>query len=144
MTIPEAVSLVLKTAGFGKSGNLYILDMGEPLLIKDIAEQMIKFYGLEPDIDIPIIYTGIRPGEKFMEKLWQDDEKIERTEVQRVNILLERKGLGEKLEKLLTELKPICYLDSKLKNKYRNRHQLRKILKKYIPTIERPENEPEY
>ncbi|MCL2793035.1 MAG: polysaccharide biosynthesis protein [Spirochaetaceae bacterium] len=144
MTIPEAVSLVLKTAGFGESGNLYILDMGEPLLIKDIAEQMIKFYGLEPDIDIPIIYTGIRPGEKFMEKLWSDDEKIEQTKVQRVNILFERKGLGDKLNKLLSELKPICYFDSRSKNKYRNRHQLRKILKKYIPTIERPENEPEY
>ncbi|MCL2705125.1 MAG: polysaccharide biosynthesis protein [Spirochaetaceae bacterium] len=144
MTIPEAVSLVLKTAGFGKSGSLYILDMGDPLLIKDIAEQMIKFYGLEPDIDIPIIYTGIRPGEKFMEKLWRDDEKIDHTEVQRVNILLERKGLGDKLDALLSELKPICFFDSGSKNKYRNRHQLRKILKKYIPTIERPENEPEF
>ena len=144
MTIPEAVSLVLKTAGFGKSKNLYILDMGDPLLIKDIAEQMIKFYGLEPDIDIPIIYTGIRPGEKFMEKLWREDEKVETTEVQRVNILINRKGLADKLEKLLSELQPICYLDSKMKSKYRNRHLLRKILKKYIPTIERPENEPEY
>ncbi|MCL2293710.1 MAG: polysaccharide biosynthesis protein [Spirochaetes bacterium] len=144
MTIPEAVSLVLKTAGFGKPGSLYILDMGEPLLIKDIAEQIIKFYGLEPDIDVPIIYTGIRPGEKFMEKLWRDDEKIENTEVQRVNILIDRKGLGEKLDKLLSELRPICYFDSRRANKYRNRHLLRKILKKYIPTIERPENEPEY
>ncbi len=144
MTIPEAVSLVLKTAGFGKTGSLYILDMGEPLLIKDIAEQMIRFYGLEPDIDIPVIYTGIRPGEKFMEKLWRVDEKTEQTEVQRVNILLERKGLGDRLDKLLTDLYPVCYLDNRAAVKYRNRHLLRKILKKYIPTIERPENEPEY
>ncbi|MDX9799885.1 MAG: polysaccharide biosynthesis protein [Spirochaetia bacterium] len=144
MTIPEAVSLVLKTADFGKSGNLYILDMGDPLLIKDIAEQMIRFYGLEPDIDIEITYTGIRPGEKFMEKLWRDDEKIKQTETQRVNILIERINLGEKLDKLLSELYPICYFTGRVSNRYRNRHMLRKILKKYIPTIERPENEPEY
>lgn len=144
MTIPEAVSLVLKTAGFGKNKNLYILDMGEPLLIKDIAEQMIRFYGLEPDIDIPVIYTGIRPGEKFMEKLWRDDEKIEQTEVQRVNILRERKSQGDKLDSLLRELTPVCFYNKKYPLKYRNRHLLRKILKKYIPTIERPENEPEY
>ncbi len=144
MTIPEAVSLVLKTADFGKSGSLYILDMGDPILIKDIAEQMIRFYGLEPDVDIEIIYTGIRPGEKFMEKLWREDEKIQQTETQRVNILIERKSLEERLDKLLSEIYPICYFAGRMANKYRNRHLLRKILKKYIPTIERPENEPEY
>lgn len=144
MTIPESVSLVLKTAGFGEHGNLYILDMGEPLLIKDIAEQMIRFYGLKPDIDIPIIYTGIRPGEKFMEKLWRDDETICKTDVQRVNILLDRKKIGDKLEKFLSELELVCFYNKKHKEKYRNRHLLRKIMKKYIPTIERPENEPEY
>ncbi len=144
MTIPEAASLVLKTAGVEKSGNLYILDMGEPLLIKEIAEQMIRFYGFEPDVEIPIIYSGIRPGEKFNEKLWKDDEIIEPTESQRVNILKERIPVSSDINELLEKLYPVCYFSSSEADKYRNRHLLRNILKEYIPTVERPENEPEF
>ena len=64
MTIPEASSLVLKAGGVGANGNLYLLDMGEPLLIRDLAEQMIRFYGFVPEKDIPIQYIGLREGEK--------------------------------------------------------------------------------
>ena len=144
MTIPEAASLVLKTAGVGESGNLYILDMGEPLLIKEIAEQMIRFYGFEPDVEIPIIYTGIRPGEKFLEKLWRDDEIIEPAETERVNILKNRISQSAKNNELLEKLYPVCYLKKSEEDKFRNRHLLRNILKEYLPTVERPENEPEF
>ena len=144
MTIPEAASLVLKTAGVGESGNLYILDMGEPLLIKDIAEQMIRFYGFEPDEEIPITYTGIRPGEKFLEKLWKDDDEVEPAETERVNILKNRINHTEKTNELLEKLYPVCYYIKSEEDKFRNRHLLRNILKEYVPTVERPENEPEF
>ncbi|GAB1484350.1 hypothetical protein MASR2M78_31680 [Treponema sp.] len=74
MTIPEACSLVLKTGGVGKNGSLYLLDMGEPVRIRDLAEQMIRFYGFEPEKDIAIEYIGLRPGERLDERLWGDDE----------------------------------------------------------------------
>lgn len=77
MTIPEAVRLVLQAGAVGKSGDLYLLDMGEPVKIVDLARDMIRLYGLEPDVDIPIQFSGIRSGEKLHEKLTSDDEGIE-------------------------------------------------------------------
>lgn len=78
MTIPEAVRLVLQAGAVGSTGDLYLLDMGNPVKIVDLARDMIKLYGLEPDVDIPIQFTGIRTGEKLHEKLTSDDEQIER------------------------------------------------------------------
>ena len=116
--------------------------MGEPILIKDVAEQMIRFYGFEPDVEIPIIYTGIRPGEKFLEKLWRNDDVVEPSATERVNILKNRSNQTVKTNELLDKLHPVCYLNSSNKDMFRNRHLLRNILKEYIPTVERPENEP--
>ncbi|MFW5796191.1 MAG: polysaccharide biosynthesis protein [Alkalispirochaeta sp.] len=75
MTIPEAVSLVLQAGGAGTGGGLYVLDMGEPINIRDLAEQMIRFYGYEPDRDIPIVEIGLRPGEKREESLFDTFER---------------------------------------------------------------------
>ena len=77
MSIPEAVQLVLQAGALGKSGELYALDMGEPVRILDLAEDMIRLCGLEPGKDIEIIFTGVRPGEKLHERLAADDEVIE-------------------------------------------------------------------
>ena len=79
MTIPEAVSLVLQAGAYAKDGEIFVLDMGEPVRIDDLARNMIRLSGLEPDIDIKIKYTGLRPGEKLYEELLLDTEGIEKT-----------------------------------------------------------------
>ena len=76
MTISEACELVLHAGIMGKGGEIFIFDMGEPIKIFDLAKKMIKLSGLEPDIDIKIIFTGLRPGEKLFEELLIDSSKI--------------------------------------------------------------------
>lgn len=73
MTIPEACDLVLQAGTMGKGGEIFVFDMGEPVKIVDLAIRMIKLSGLEPDVDIKITYTGLRPGEKLYEELLSDD-----------------------------------------------------------------------
>ena len=73
MTIPEACDLVLQAGAMGKGGEIYVFDMGKPVKIVDLAYRMIKLSGLEPEVDIKVIYTGLRPGEKLYEELLSDD-----------------------------------------------------------------------
>ena len=84
MTIPEAVGLVLQTATLGKGGQIFILDMGRPVKIIDMARQMIELSGYRPDVDIEIQVTGIRPGEKLFEELRHTEETHEPTEHPRI------------------------------------------------------------
>jgi FlaA1/EpsC-like NDP-sugar epimerase len=79
MTIPEACHLVLQAASMGKGGEIFILDMGEPVRILDLARDLIRMAGLVPDEDIEIRFTGIRPGEKLFEELSLNEESAERT-----------------------------------------------------------------
>jgi FlaA1/EpsC-like NDP-sugar epimerase len=144
MTIPEAASLVLKAGGVGEGGNLYILDMGEPIKIRELAEQMIKFHGFAPYREIPITYVGLRPGEKLHEKLRTDEDTLEKTEHPSINRLLSNDDASKWIDTLVDGLKPICYFDPQAPEHYRNRKKLRKILRTYIPTLESSENEPEY
>ena len=88
MTIPEACSLVLKTGGVGGGGESYLLDMGEAIYIRELAEQVIRFSGFEPDKDIQIDYIGLRPGERLEEKLVADTETLEATNFPRINRLV--------------------------------------------------------
>jgi len=74
MTIPEAVNLVLYSATMGQGGDTFILDMGKPVKITQLARQMIRLSGLTPEVDVPIEFTGLRPGEKLYEELWTDQE----------------------------------------------------------------------
>ena len=82
MTIPEAAQLVLQAGALAESGSIYVLDMGEPVKIIDLAKQLIRFYGYEPGVNMEIKVVGLRPGEKLYEELMMDEEqdKMRRTE----------------------------------------------------------------
>lgn len=84
MLIPEAVSLVLQASALGKGRELFVLDMGEPVKIVDLAEMMIRSHGYEPGRDIPISFTGIRPGEKLFEELFYSPSAVDRTAHQKI------------------------------------------------------------
>ncbi|MDR1351857.1 MAG: polysaccharide biosynthesis protein [Treponema sp.] len=139
MTIPEACSLVLKAGGVGTNGNLYLLDMGEPVRIKDIAEQMIRFYGFEPEKEIKIEYIGTRPGERLDERLWAMDEKPVKTEYSRILRVERQPPPAPDLETLTEKLRPVCCFDRDAPEKYRNSELLRKILREAIPSFAVPD-----
>lgn len=86
MTIPEAVSLVLQAGYYAKGGEIYVLDMGQPVKIADMARNLIRLSGYEPDYDIQIKYTGLRPGEKLYEELLMDEEGLQETENKLIHI----------------------------------------------------------
>lgn len=75
MTIPEAVQLIVQAAALGQGGEIFVLDMGEPVRVVDLATELIQLSGLRPDLDIKLVCTGLRPGEKLSEELFNQDEK---------------------------------------------------------------------
>lgn len=87
MTIPEAVQLILQSAAIGEGGEVFVLDMGEPVRIADLAHDLVRLSGLEPGKDIEIVYTGVRPGEKLFEELVYENETIGQTSHEKIMAL---------------------------------------------------------
>lgn len=130
MTIPEAVSLVLQAGAYAKGGEIFVLDMGEPVRILDLAKNLILLSGHKPDEDIPIVFTGLRPGEKLYEEM-----------------LMEEEGLQETANNLIHIGKPIemdeeCFLEQLQELKeyvVTEPEDIREWVKKIVPTYH-PEN----
>ena len=100
MVTSEAVQLVLQASVLGQSGQVLVLDMGKPVRIVDLAEDVIRFYGLEPYVDVPIVFTGMRPGEKLFEELFTAEEGSEATSHKQLSIAHLERPTPEWLEAL--------------------------------------------
>ncbi|MFH1502991.1 MAG: nucleoside-diphosphate sugar epimerase/dehydratase [Candidatus Eisenbacteria bacterium] len=87
MTIREAAMLVLEAGFMGRGGEIYVLDMGDPIRISELAEHLIRLSGMEPGKDIAVEYCGLRPGEKLHEELWTVDEELEQTRYEKISVL---------------------------------------------------------
>ena len=105
MTIPEASQLVLQSASMAKNGELFVLDMGEPVKIYDLAKNMIRLSGFIPDVDIKIIETGLRPGEKLYEELLVKTEELDKTENSMIFIERDKPLELDKVDVMLSKLK---------------------------------------
>jgi FlaA1/EpsC-like NDP-sugar epimerase len=125
MTIPEAVSLVLQAGAYAKGGEIFVLDMGEPVKILDLAENLIRLSGYKLNEDIMIEFTGLRPGEKLYEELLMDEEGLEDTENKMIHIGKPIEFDEDKFLQQLEELKEICPLEPL---------EIRKMIKKIVST----------
>ena len=133
MTIPEAVGLILQAVTYAKGGEIFVLDMGEPVKIYDLAVSLIKLSGLEPEVDIPIQITGLRPGEKLYEELLMAEEGLTATKHDKIFVseptYLELEELQTKLEKL----SKIEYMKNYTKEK------VKELMKETVSTYKDPE-----
>ena len=127
MTIPEAVSLVLQAGAYAKGGEIFVLDMGEPVKIYDLAYNLIKLSGYTPNEDIEIKITGLRPGEKLFEERLMAEEGLQKTENEQISIGKPLEIDEKKLSETLDKLKQAAYDDSPL---------LRELVKELVPTFQ--------
>lgn len=109
MTIPEAVSLVLTAGSLAKGGEIFVLDMGQPVHIRDLAENLIRLSGFRPNEDIKIEYTGLRPGEKLYEELLMDEEGMKETPYDKIFIGRPIDICPDDLWRSLDEMRPLAY-----------------------------------
>ncbi|MBP5598058.1 MAG: polysaccharide biosynthesis protein, partial [Pseudobutyrivibrio sp.] len=126
MTIPEAVSLVLKAGSNASHGEIFVLDMGEPVRIADLAKNMIELAGYKPDIDIEIKYVGLRPGEKLYEEKLMDEEGLKKTDDKLIHIA---EPIDFDSSEFITELNDLMYYA------YENEDEkVLNIIRKTVPT----------
>jgi FlaA1/EpsC-like NDP-sugar epimerase len=138
MTIPEACSLVLRTGGVGTNGSSYLLDMGSPVKIVDIAEQIIRFSGFEPYKDIDIKFIGARKGERSVEPLWLPEEAPKKTSYEKILQLKNMPYTEKHLLDLLEKLRPICIGGENVNSAadtYRSRDSLISVLSDEVPSL---------
>jgi FlaA1/EpsC-like NDP-sugar epimerase len=122
MTIPEACQLVLEAGSMGNGGEIFVFDMGQPVAIADLAKKMIRLYGLIPNIDIDIVYSGLRPGEKLYEELLNDGENTGNTYHDKIMIAKVRDVAFEEIKDhfnalvaLINQAESEMYLVAKMK-----------------------------
>ncbi len=109
MTIHEAVRLVVQAATLGKGGEVFVLDMGDPLRIYDLACDLIRLHGLEPELEIPIVFTGLRPGDKIHEALYTAAERVRPTAHPGIQVATEEPPIpSQELEVVLDELERLA------------------------------------
>ena len=128
MTIPEAVSLVLQAGTYAHGGEIFILDMGEPVKIDTLARNLIKLSGLKPDVDIKIRYTGLRPGEKLYEEKLMAEEGMKTTPNKQIHIGKPLEFDVEKFQEDIKDLMLLCYENNEDIEEY-----VRKIVVTYHP-----------
>lgn len=128
MTIPEAVSLVLQAGAFARGGEIFILDMGEPVKIDDLARNLIRLSGYVPDVDIPIVYSGLRPGEKLYEELLMNEEGLASTDNKLIFVGKPIEMNDDEFMGDLAELKDACY---------HNSSRIKEMVEKMVPTYHR-------
>ena len=133
MTIPEAVSLVLQAMSTAKGGEIFVLDMGEPVKIYDMAVKLIKLSGLEPNVDIQIKITGLRPGEKLYEELLMSEEGLQSTKNDKIYIAEPMKIDMKMIEKKLAELRDLL---ENCNNEQKD--EIKKVIKEVVPTFREP------
>ncbi|MDY3351686.1 nucleoside-diphosphate sugar epimerase/dehydratase [Riemerella anatipestifer] len=127
MTIPEACELVLQAGTMGRGGEIFVFDMGEPVKILNLARRMIKLSGLEPDVDIEIVYTGLRPGEKLYEELLSDGTKTLPTHHEKIMISKDSVMLYAEIDELTSRI----YDKAKEKDKVEVVKILKEIVKEF-------------
>lgn len=128
MTIPEAVQLVIQAGALAEGGEIFILDMGKPVKIAELASDLIRLSGLEPDKDIKIIYTGIRPGEKLFEEILTHEEGAVATKHDRIFIGRPSKVMYEELKNVLDELEHV------LNGEVLGKEKIKALLKDIVPS----------
>ena len=134
MSIPEATQLVLQAAALAENGALYILDMGEPVKIIDLACELIQLSGLEPGVDIEIQFTGLRPGEKLYEELLTVDEGVIATRYEQILAVHKNSVPHKHLDAMLAELFDAAReIDGE-----RIKHLLQQMVPSYQPNNEGP------
>lgn len=132
MLIPEAAQLVLQAGAFAKGGEIFILDMGEPVKIYDLAKKLIKLSGFEPDVDIKIEVTGLRPGEKLYEELLMNEEGITETENNKIFIGVPSDFEIEELKEKINNLLFVAINE--------NKEVLKEKMKEIVPTFKEPKD----
>ncbi len=132
MTIPEAVQLILQAVTYAEGGEIFVLDMGEPVKIYDLAVSLIKLLGYEPNVDIPIQITGLRPGEKLYEELLMEEEGLQATKHNKIFISQPGHLEMKQLEKKLKMLAKLEY------NENYSRDYVKEVMKEVVPTYKEP------